>query len=810
MERETERFQAALPKRYRILRQLDGAGMSRVYLAREELPERDVAIKALDEDLSARLGRARFVREVELTSKLGHPHIVPIYAAGDADGILYYVMPYIDGESLRDRLKREEQLPISDALRITQQVADALQHAHDRGVVHRDVKPSNILLQSGFAVVADFGIARALSAAEGHDGSTTKNIPLGTPDYMSPEQASGDRPVDGRTDEYALACVLFEMLAGQPPFHSRTPQATLARHLTEPVPSIRVLRPTVPEQVEACIRRALSKAPADRYGSVGDFARALDLAPRAAESTWIAERGRKGPLSVAARVAGTLLIVAALGLAWQAWTGPPPPAVAEAVYQDSVAVMPFQNRTGEPAFDALGQSIADEIISDLATVQGLKVISTYTVQSLWGENLGIPRLLDTLDVAHLIDGFYEFRGDVLAVVVSELDSGGAVRSRRQHEIDLSAMDTMHLSVAHDIAQAFANHVGLEATGSERLASRSGPARDAYLAGNSWVGQRTPEGLRRAIVSFREAIEYDPTYAEAHAALSSAYALALYYKYDVGLSGYGLASMALASADSAVALDPVLSSAYSSRGYVRVMLGIDIDDAERDFARSLELAPNRPDGPSWSARILALRGRSEEALAEAIRARDLDPLQAGRHMAVATLALQLGDHALTLAEAREAHRLEPGLRMAEAVEARSLALLGRPAECLKLNLDVYAAVRAMCLHALGREGEAQELVAELERRSEAAEVVNPGFLNELVFEDVAVYHAFIGDADGAASWMRRAFDLSPNGVDMRLLGSALFDPVRQAPVFASTLTEVRSLAQERLRREPVGGYRSPEI
>lgn len=189
--------------------------MSRVYLAREALPDRDVAIKVFDEQLSARLGRERFVREVEVTSKLSHPHIVPLYAAGEADGTLYYVMPFIGGESLRDRLAREGRLPIADAIRITHQIADALQHAHDKDVIHRDIKPANILFQSGHAVVADFGIARALRAAETGE-LTVAGLSVGTPDYMSPEQAGGEGQIDGRTDTYALACVLYEMLGGQP------------------------------------------------------------------------------------------------------------------------------------------------------------------------------------------------------------------------------------------------------------------------------------------------------------------------------------------------------------------------------------------------------------------------------------------------------------------------------------------------------------------------------------------------------------------------------------------------------------------
>jgi len=339
--------------------------MSRVYLARESLPERDVAIKVLDEELSARLGRERFVREVEVTSQLQHPHIVPIYAAGDAGGTLYYVMPYISGESLRDRLVKEGRLPIQESLKITHQVADALEHAHRKEIVHRDIKPSNILFQSGHAVVADFGIARALRAAESGGEFTQSGLPIGTPDYMSPEQAGGDDPIDGRTDTYSLACVLYEMLAGQPPFHSRTAQATLARHLTDTMPSLRSVRSSVPRALEQVIAQALAKSPADRPRAVSHFADALLVANRSGALRVDRESGQRPRMPMASRVAAGLALIATMGLAIQFWSAS---ASANGPYESSVAVTPFENRTGDESFDLLGLSIAEEVITRLTTV----------------------------------------------------------------------------------------------------------------------------------------------------------------------------------------------------------------------------------------------------------------------------------------------------------------------------------------------------------------------------------------------------------------------------------------------------------
>jgi tRNA A-37 threonylcarbamoyl transferase component Bud32/tetratricopeptide (TPR) repeat protein len=268
------RLRAALIGRYTIERELGRGGMATVYLAQDVKHRRRVAIKVLQPELAAALGRDRFLREIETAARLNHPHILPLHDSGEADGLVYYVMPYVEGESLRDRLRRENQLAIEDAVRIASEVASALSHAHSKDVVHRDIKPENILLSGGEAVVADFGIAGAIDAAAG--GKLTQTgIVLGTVAYMSPEQASGERTLDGRSDVYSLGCVLYEMLVGEPPFTGATNQAILAKRFTDPVPSARRLRGTVPQPVDRAIAKALARAPADRFASSHDFADAL-------------------------------------------------------------------------------------------------------------------------------------------------------------------------------------------------------------------------------------------------------------------------------------------------------------------------------------------------------------------------------------------------------------------------------------------------------------------------------------------------------------------------------------------------------
>src|SRR2546427_2007069 len=270
-----EALREALADRYAIERELGRGGMATVYLAKDLRHDRPVAFKVLHPDLAATLGPERFQREIRMAARLQHPHILTVLDSGEAAGRLWFTMPFIQGESLRDRLNREKQLPVEDALRIAREAADALDYAHQHGIVHRDIKPENILLAGRHALVADFGIARALDAT-GTQKLTETGMAVGTPAYMSPEQAAGERELDGRTDIYSLGIVLYEMLAGEPPFSGATVQALIARRLTETARPLRTIRETIPESVDLAVARALAKAPADRFSTAGGPAKALE------------------------------------------------------------------------------------------------------------------------------------------------------------------------------------------------------------------------------------------------------------------------------------------------------------------------------------------------------------------------------------------------------------------------------------------------------------------------------------------------------------------------------------------------------
>lgn len=359
-----DRMREEIGTRYRIERELASGGSATVYVATDLKHERTVALKVLHPKLTEAVGEDRFLREIEFAAHLQHPNIVPLYDSGTAAGSLYYVMPLIEGESLRERMLRESQLPLEDALRITREIADALAYAHEQGLVHRDIKPGNILLSHEHAMVSDFGIARAEAEAK-DDTLTAPGLAVGTPAYMSPEQASGSAEVDGRSDIYSLGCVLFEMLAGEPPFSGRTPQAVIARHLAEAPPSVEVVRPDLPLGIAQAVTRSLAKSPADRYATPFDFAAALE-AP-------VAPPRRRGPARIATLAATSIVAATLLGFLLVRLLSPPPPALAA----NRVLAFPLAERGLDEDGAGAGLDAALLIITALEYAGPLKAIGVW-------------------------------------------------------------------------------------------------------------------------------------------------------------------------------------------------------------------------------------------------------------------------------------------------------------------------------------------------------------------------------------------------------------------------------------------------
>ncbi len=365
-----ERLETALADRYTVESEIGRGGMAVVFLAEDLKHRRKVAIKVLHPELAASVGGGRFLREIEIAAGLEHAHILSLIDSGEADGLFYYVMPYVDGESLRDRLEREKQLPIEEAIRIAREVADGLGHAHRQGVVHRDIKPANVLLSQGHALIADFGVARAVGAEE--QGLTRTGLAVGTPAYMSPEQASSAEEVDARSDLYALGCMLYEMLAGEPPLTGPTPQATATLRLTTTATSLPVLRETVPGGLDRVVSRALAKSPADRYGTAEELAEAL-----AAPEVWEeAKKQRKVGRRVLDGVIAVVLLGAGVFLAQMFVGGGPTVELSE----NRIAVLPLVPAVGgDTALENLGHRVAAQISANLESIGAIETVSYQTI-----------------------------------------------------------------------------------------------------------------------------------------------------------------------------------------------------------------------------------------------------------------------------------------------------------------------------------------------------------------------------------------------------------------------------------------------
>ena len=803
------RLQRALPERYTVERELGRGGMATVVLARERHPNRQVAIKVLEPGLTERLGHERFLREVDLLSSLTHPHIVPIYAAGEAGEMLYYVMPYVQGETLRARLRREGALPLPTALRIAAEIAEALEHAHRNNVVHRDVKPENILLHDGYALVTDFGVAKAITAA-GPEQITETGIAVGTPAYMSPEQASGKPEIDGRTDIYALGCVLFEMLTGAPPFGTGTADVVLAKHVTEPPPSPRSLLPAIPLDVERAVLKALSKSPAARYQSAREFAEHLLMLRGNQTSGSLRVAGSPGALPGLLRrwragVAAVLTLVVVAVVVWRLTRdGGPALRGVPGDYRDSVSVVPVRNLTRDVWLDRVGDALTYDVIASLQRIPELKASAYVSVRAQAPESLPIRDLGAALGVRLvLVPQFREVGGRIrLEAELVEAATGRLVGSDSWWVTTRNESELLS-QLGSGLVRLIVSSVGLAAQ--PQLASRGGPGHQQYLLGKHWLGRRTPSGIRRAIQHFQSAVRYDSTSAPAYEGLSTAYILALFYRYEISLDGYEAARRSLAAAQRSVRLDPSYAPGYGALGYVISRAFGPTDEAAHAFSHALELEPNSAQSVAWSGGVLLEQGRVDEALVAIRRAIDLDPFSPARWLSLAYAAIPLGQYDVVIEAAQRASELEPELTISRAMAGRAMLLSGRLEECVALDLGPHAGVRAACLEALGRHAEARAIIDSLERVVRGGGQAGSVYTDVVRVEDLACYYAWVGDGDRAVEWLEEAYRLSPIGVERRVLESALFARVRRDPATDERIEGITSRIWPRVRsRNPSPG------
>jgi eukaryotic-like serine/threonine-protein kinase len=684
----TTRLEVALGNRYRLRGEIGRGGMAIVYLADDLKHARQVAVKVLHPDLATALGGERFIREITLAASLIHPNIVPLLDSAAVGDCLYYVMPCVEGESLRQRLTREIQLPVEEAVQIARDVVAALRFAHAHRIVHRDVKPENILLTGRSAVLADFGIALILESSSADARLTATGITLGTPAYMSPEQAYGGH-VDARSDLYSLACVLYEMLAGQCPFGGPTAQAILSRHAVDPVPPIRSVRPTVSTQLAFAINRALAKTPADRFQTAAEFDEAM-------------ARGLHG-----SGAAGMSVEQEKIGR------------------QGSVAVIPFVN-VGIPEDEYFADGMTEELIGALGTLDGLRVVARTSSFAFKGKRQDVRAIGEALSAGLVVEGSVRRSGSRVRILVQMVDaSDGTQVWSAAYDRGFDDILAIQEELSRTIIEALKTritHVPLTTTVQLPEHPSDIEAYELYLKGRFLWNKRERTSVEKAISYFERAISRAPSYGKPYVGLADS--LIVLASSGV-LAPKDVFPRAKVAIEHALAIDEMLPEAHFSMANVAQSFDWDWATAEEWFKRGLALGPSYATGQQWYGLHLAAMRRSREAVSRIEQALHLDPLSP-------IIASSLG---IVLYYAREPRRaaeaflsaldLDPNFVPAKAGLGEAYAMVGQEEPALReLRGAVEASARnsqilarlAVVYGVFGRRAEADQILNELYERS----------------------------------------------------------------------------------------------
>jgi len=563
------------------MREVGRGGMATVCLAEDRKHRRKVAVKVLRPELGVTVGPDRFLREIGIAARLAHPHILPVYDSGEADGLLYYVMPFVEGESLQGRLDRDGRLEVAEALHVAREVASALGYAHSHHVIHRDIKPANILLSGGHAVVTDFGVARAIGLGREPASVfiTEPGIAVGTPTYMSPEQASGEQALDGRSDLYSLGCVLYETLVGEPPYTGDTPHAVIAQCFAAPIPSARRKRADVPEHVDAALRMVLAKTPEERFATAEQFVEALT---------------RPGVVK------------------------PPAPEAT------SIAVLPFEDMSADRVNEYLCDGMTEEIINALTKLQGLQVAARTSAFAFKGTNRNLQDVGAELGVSTILEGSVRQVGRSLRITAQLINvrDGYHLWSER-YDRELEDVFAIQDEIAEAIASTLRERLAEEQR--IRVVKRytdDVQAYQLYLRGRYVEKTRRRGGFAKGIEYFEQAIARDPNYALAYAGVADSYNLLAWYRFLPPRDAFPKAHVA---ALKALEIDEMLAEAHTSLGVVKHYYDWDWQGAERSLSRALQLNPKDATALHSYSEYLASRGRLEEATQCITRAQELEPL-----------------------------------------------------------------------------------------------------------------------------------------------------------------------------------------
>jgi serine/threonine-protein kinase len=659
-----EQLKEALKDRYDVERELGQGGMATVFLANDVRHGRKVAIKVLHEDLAMALGAERFRREIQIATSLSHPHILQLFDSGEADGQLYYVMPYIEGESLRARIDREKILPIEDALRITSEVASALDFAHRKNIVHRDIKPENILLQEGQAVIADFGIARAVNSMNTQASLTQTGMSVGTPTYMSPEQAFAEKDIDGRSDEYSLACVLYEMLTGQPPFTGPNAQAIMARHSMGAVPSMQIVRNTIPDEVEDLVQRALAKSPADRFPTLAEFATELQecVIDHATVTRRIDRRTLARPVPAAPSAskrkyiiigaAAVLLLVGGVG-AWKLFGRSASASPAAGGFDPSrVAVMYFDDVSPNRQLAYMADGLTESLIDQLAQVQALDVVSKSGASMFKGSDASPDSIAKTLSAGTLVRGTVEEAGDKLRVSVRFVDgNSGADLDRKTFEQPKGNVFAVRDALAAQVAEFLRSRVGQEVRLREERSGTSNVqawtllqrANSVMKDGESQAANSDTTASQRSFARadslLDQAERLDPKWSDPISARAGV-ALAQARRAGAALAAKPWIESGIAHANRALAINPRDAEALENRGalkYSKWSLGLTANqreatallaEAEKDLRAATSIKPSNANAWAELSRIYNQKDDFIQAKLTAQRAYEEDAYLSG--------------------------------------------------------------------------------------------------------------------------------------------------------------------------------------
>lgn len=740
-----ERLSEGLAGRYTILQQLGEGGMAIVFLVRDMRHDRSVALKALRPEISAEIGEDRFLREIKLAAGLTHPHILPVHDSGNAGGVLFYVMPNMEGAALRDRLERERQLPLEVALRLTREVASALDYAHRNNVVHRDIKPENILMHEGAAMVADFGIGKALT---GGGAITRTGMSIGTPAYMSPEQASGELDIDGRSDLYSLGCVLYEMLTGEALFTGPTAQAILVKRFISPIPKVRSAR-DVPSSVDDLLGKLLSRSPVDRIASGMQVMEALDRIGGSVKTT----AGRHESESTRRS-------------------------------QKSIAVLPLTNLSADPENEYFSDGMTEEIINALAKVPGLQVGSRSSSFAFKGKQVDTREVGEKLGVGTVLEGSVRKVGTRIRIAAQlvNVENGYQLWSETydrqledvfaiQDEISRAIVDALKLRLVNSSEQLVVPAKNLEAY-------------NLYLKGRFFFNKFTEPGLRKSLDFYQHVLLQDPGFARAYAGIADCWCQLA----DDWIAPEEAYPRAKAASKRALEYDPQLAEAMTSLGKVLCWYEWDFGAAETQLRQAVALNPNDAEA-AWSfGSALPTVGKLGEAIAEMKRAVTLDPIFPKSSRWLSRFLLYAGDYAGAIAQSQKTLELDheyfqsyldAGSALLAQGDAEKALEWYRRGQQLDTSVRSYDALIVRALAALDRREEGEEILTRLE------EEARKHYVRE---EILAMGYAAMGDSDRAFACLDRAIQARSAGVIYLKLDPG-YTPLRGDPRFDALVKRI---------------------